>query len=326
MISKSIPWTLSSRFANAVWASSEAASALASLPWDDLSSAEHASKSASSMSSSFWSSICSPPVSAIADEISDSSALADSSRDSASDILETRSSRFCLSITTSALFLEIESSKLVLKPCCSSRSASAASRRSFLVARSILACSIFALRSLYSGPILAAISSSFSEICLSFSARCDSSSALAALSVSMRPSSLDIWSATPFLLACSIWSFLWEYWALAISSAAWASRYALASSRSLSRRSTWWVSSSTTIPILSRLVSASDFSFLAFSMSASKLAIPEIASMMRLLSMAPIWTMRVTSPCWTRLYPSALILALVRRPSNSVMVDLRSLT
>ena len=38
-ISKSMPWILSSRFANAVCASSEAASALASLPWDDLSSA-----------------------------------------------------------------------------------------------------------------------------------------------------------------------------------------------------------------------------------------------------------------------------------------------
>ena len=61
-------------------------------------------------------------------------------------------------------------------------------------------------------------------------------------------------------------------------------------------------------------------------MSASKLAIPEMASMMRLRSIPPIWTMRVTSPCWTMLYPSALILALVSSESNSLMVDLRSFT
>ena len=292
---------LSSRFANAVWASSEAASAFASLPCDDLSSAEHASKSASTLSSSLWSSFCSPPVSAMAAETSASSFLAASILDSASAIFTRRSSRFCLSITTSALFLEIDSSKLALNPFCSSMSASAASRRSFLVARSILACSILAFSSLYSGPTFDAISSSFSEICASLSARCDSSSALAALSESMRDSSFDIWSATPCCLACSIWSFLCEYCALAISRAACASRYALASSRSLARRSTWCVSSSTTMPILSRLVSASCLSVLAFSMSASKLAIPDMASMMRLLSMAPICTMRVTSPCWTRL-------------------------
>ena len=164
LISKSMVWSLSSRFAKAVCASSEAASALASLPWVDLSSAEQASKSVSTLSSSFWSSFCSPPVSAMASEISDSSLRAASILDSSSACLDTRSSRFCLRVTTIALFLAMESSKFVLNPDCSSRSISAASFLSFFVARSTLAASIFSLSSLYSGPILEAISSSFADI------------------------------------------------------------------------------------------------------------------------------------------------------------------
>ena len=89
---------------------------------------------------------------------------------------------------------------------------------------------------------------------------------------------------------------------------------------------TWWDSSSMMMPILSRLASASVLSTLALSMSASKLAIPEIPSMILRLSRFPIWTMRVTSPCCTRLYPSAEMRALVSSASNSDMVDLRSLT
>ena len=189
-----------------------------------------------------------------------------------------------------------------------------------------MAASILSFSSLYSGPIFEAISSSLAAISSSLERCCSSSSVFAARSASTRPSSLAIWSETLLSLDCSIWSLRWEYWAFAISSLDCAARYALASSLSLARRSTWWLSSSTTIPILSRFVSASVLSILAFSMSASKLAIPDMASMMRLLSMAPIWTMRVTSPCWTRLYPSALILAFVRSASNSPMVDLRSFT
>ena len=173
---------------------------------------------------------------------------------------------------------------------------------------------------------MAAISSSFLDISDSLSASSDSREDFAAVSDSTRSLRREIWLTTPSSLERSIWSLLWECCALAISRALWASRYSSASFLSLARRSTWWLSSSTTIPMRSRLVSASCFSLLAFSMSASKLAMPDIASMMRLRSIAPIWTMRVTSPCWTMLYPSALILAFVSRASNSVIVDLRSLT
>ena len=133
-------------------------------------------------------------------------------------------------------------------------------------------------------------------------------------------------SETDSFFAVSIWSLRWAYCALARSSAAWVSRYLWASLRSLSSFSTWWESSSMMIPTFSRLPDASALSPLARSMSASKLAIPDIESMILRLSRFPIWTMRVTSPCWTRLYPSAEMRALVRRASNSDIVDLRSLT
>ena len=232
----------------------------------------------------------------------------------------------CLRLLTSALLRAMDSSKLSLNDLCSSMSASADSLRSFLVARSIFACSILDLSSLYSGPILEAISSSTALMSISVPAL--------RASISMRdclPSSIffEMRSTCPCTdssFDCSICSLLWVYWALAISRALCALMYASASCLSRASLSTWWESSSMMMLMRSRLTSASCLSLRARSMSASKLAMPEMASMMRLLSMDPIWTMRVTSPCWTRLYPSALILALVRRVSNSDMVDLRSLT
>ena len=262
----------------------------------------------------------------MASEASASSADAAWSSDSALAMASSSSTDFCLSVLACSLLAAMDSSKVWRNSSCSSMSVWALSTTFFLVARSIFAPSILFLSSVYSGPILDAISCSFAWISAIFASRCLSISALESVSDEMDASRRPICSATEACLAVSIWSLRWAYCALAVSRAACASRYLWASCLSWSSLWIWTASSSITMPILSRLVSASALSVRAFSMSASKLDMPEMPSMMRRRSMLLIWTMRVTSPCWTRLYPSADILALVRRASNSDIVDLRSLT
>lgn len=74
-----------------------------------------------------------------------------------------------------SLFSAMDSSKVCLKPSCSSMSDCADSTMLLFVARSIFAFSILFLSSVYSGPIFSAISLSVSAISLSLTSRSASS-------------------------------------------------------------------------------------------------------------------------------------------------------
>ena len=167
-------------------ASSDAASAFASFPWHSLRSDEHLSTSLSAWLSSSWSCLYSPPELAISSETSFSSAAFWASLYFAALITVSSSLMLCLSRTTSLLLLDMDSSKLSLKPVCSSMSSSAASILDFLVASSTLALLILSLRSLYSGPTLDAISSSLETTALRLSSWSCDFSTLSTLLASMR--------------------------------------------------------------------------------------------------------------------------------------------
>ncbi|OPY30401.1 MAG: hypothetical protein A4E31_00384 [Methanomassiliicoccales archaeon PtaU1.Bin030] len=76
----------------------------------------------------------------------------------------------------------------------------------------------------------------------------------------------------------------------------------------------------------SMLASVSSLSRWALSISSSNFDMPDMSSRTRLLSRLDIVTILVTSPCCTKLYPSALMRALDRSMSNSDSDDFLSLT
>ena len=123
-----------------------------------------------------------------------------------------------------SLFSAIELSKVCLKDSCSSMSSCAFSTESFSVARTILASSIFFLSSLYSGPILAAISSSLAATSMALASRACTSSAWTRWPSSIAFSVFPTCSELDCCFAVSIWSLRCAYCAFALSRASFASR------------------------------------------------------------------------------------------------------